>query len=474
MRKDTIAPEYPGTVPGFDIPTFTGVLRMYFDQNGKGDPIAKYWNEGTREAYIRDYEKRLLPHLPIEKSLEAYEEEDFTEALALVKKENPGYTDHTIDHYRYLIWRVYQAGLDNNLYDDKLFWGVTGQTGSHSASEIKQTQTRELTRKSLSIGEEMKLLDWFKALDPCAADGRLVGLAIMFFMGLRNNEACGLNYGDVRILSSQNPFPCLYVTKTTSLTSNKLKAGGKTRNAARILPVFVFLYDFLSKRQCHIQKLISDGSLRCPEGIESANGFPIACKGDQLGVRASASDLTDTGKSLFKEMGIIDAIRSSAIHETMFKQKLADEDIGEKEPTTYLFRRNCATHLYLLGLSASEIQYFIGHEVEDSEECRNFFTNEDRLADIAQVLTEHPFVVYYQETRPKKTVAIPRHCNGFHIRVVADEPGDAIVISREGTASIPVEVTAGCIVNPEGLARKVNIRKRIDEVYLWHKEAVHE
>ena len=167
---------------------------MYFDQNGKGDPIAKYWNEGTREAYIRDYEKRLLPHLPIEKSLEAYEEEDFTEALALVKKENPGYTDHTIDHYRYLIWRVYQAGLDNNLYDDKLFWGVTGQTGSHSASEIKQTQTRELTRKSLSIGEEMKLLDWFKALDPCAADGRLVGLAIMFFMAdKRNGRPLGIS-----------------------------------------------------------------------------------------------------------------------------------------------------------------------------------------------------------------------------------------------------------------------------------------
>jgi len=133
-----------------------------------------------------------------------------------------------------------------------------------------------------------------------------------------------LNFGDVRILSSQNPFPCLYVTKTTSLTSNKLKAGGKTRNAARILPVFGFLHEFLRKRQCHIQKFISDGLQLCPKGVDSADGFPIACKGCQLAERASAADLTQKGKDLFEEMKITDNMRSSAPRKA-FRQSVQDK-----------------------------------------------------------------------------------------------------------------------------------------------------
>lgn len=64
--------------------------------------------------------------------------------------------------------------------------------------------------------------------------------------------------------------------------------------------------------------------------------------------------------------------------------------IEEKEPTTYLFRRNCATHLYQLGFAPSEIQYWMGHEIEDPFTKRSFFADPDQIYALKERWSRHP------------------------------------------------------------------------------------
>ena len=64
----------------------------------------------------------------------------------------------------------------------------------------------------------------------------------------------------------------------------------------------------------------------------------------------------------------------------------------EKDPTAYLFRRNVATHLSILGLRRNEIEYIMGHDIEDERDSRNFFRNEDKLYPIAIKMHERPVV----------------------------------------------------------------------------------
>ena len=51
-----------------------------------------------------------------------------------------------------------------------------------------------------------------------------------------------------------------------------------------------------------------------------------------------------------------------------------------------------ATHLYILGLSESEIQYILGHDIEDPEDARNLYRNEEKLYKISQKMRRRPLV----------------------------------------------------------------------------------
>ena len=46
----------------------------------------------------------------------------------------------------------------------------------------------------------------------------------------------------------------------------------------------------------------------------------------------------------------------------------------------------------MLGLNDNEIQYIIGHDIEDPDDERNFYRNEERLYPIALKMEERPIV----------------------------------------------------------------------------------
>lgn len=142
---------------------------------------------------------------------------------------------------------------------------------------------------------------------------------------------------------------------------------------------------------------------------------------------------------------------------------------GEDSPTTYLFRRNYAAHAVNLGLSASQVEFLIGHEIEEQGVLRHFFNSREEIAIISEALQEHPFcLLYWILTGTKKdereymaqtaTIESIGKKNVGYIRILANETLDNISVAIEYE-----EVNATRIRHqqelPHGYTEDMNIRK---------------
>ena len=149
--------------------------------------------------------------------------------------------------------------------------------------------------------------------------------------------------------------------------------------------------------------------------------LPVVCKGyysvdGNYQKRATAQDITDTAKTLFAEIGM--EPRQLAYLENELAQNNLAQIVNEKDATAYLLRRNYATHLSILGLSVAEIQYLIGHDVEDAYEVRNEFVDDDRLHQMAEKLRKRPLLNHIEDRNETLNVCI--------------EPGDEVRITIKG------------------------------------------
>ena len=384
--------------------TFAGVLRTFFPRwcaDGKAAGLPKSWLPATAEEYAMHYLDRILPLLDPNKPMHMYEEADFNGVLEQLWNIYH-FSDSTLEHYRNLIWIVYKAGFESGLYPDNIFWGEVYDPSEHTDTENEEHRVRIRTRlrKSLSREENLRILEWFHALDPETASGEEVGLLIMYFHGARNNEACGMNYGHLYRLPKYPDLPLIDLIQTTQINSGRVKAGGKTGNAPRTLLGMLPFVEFLEKRRAAIERKVAAGEFFLPEESEGKiEKLPVVCRGTSYGTRCSSKDLSVAGRKLFERIGI----RNGELAElnSMLRSRLfQDADIDEKEVTTYLFRRNFATILYGLGLPLSDIQYYLGHDVEDTDTARNHYTNKDKLLAIKDKLDWHPvYAVLGRETR---------------------------------------------------------------------------
>lgn len=445
INPNDIASGYSSIVLGgkLDDLTFVGVLRQCFYGDEHGKFVSEGWNgERTIPEYIKDYELRLVPLLPFNKALRDYTLEDYEKIINRIYMAypSPDYSDEIRERYKFLFARVYTVGYRNGLYDDMLFLAEQGVSDSEkeltSARRIKLAKEVRLIKKSFSIEQEIELAKWFKKLDPKTADGESIGLLIMFFNGSRGNEVCGLNFADIRRTVDEYSFPCIHITKTTDVGTNRLKGGAKTSNGIRIIPTFPFLMDFIEKRKAYIQGFVDKRKLKLPSDIDSVEQLPIVCKGNDFCTRASSRDLTNAGNNLFALLGIDSKARDFMLSETLYKNKLAENDIDQREITTYLFRRNAATHYYTLGLSSVECEYLMGHFIEDFS-SRSYHINGDLLYDIYRRILQHPLNLMFKydfcDCGIDKVFSQDKD-----FRVVAEEPmeGVRIRVKRGRSASI--------------------------------------
>ena len=372
-------------------PTFAGVLIKHWDR------VSKAWKAAsTQKTYISDYENYILSELQ-DHPLEEYSREDFDRIVESIprKKASEGRVcnEQTIRHIKHIIRRVLEVAEEVHVCKDVL-WG-SDYVLSETAEEEKLCQEEYVKlRKSFTIHEEISIAN--RILCDPNQEAEKFGLALMFCLGLRNNEACGADFGDINPLDCDPSIQTLWVYKSTEKGTNSQRFSGKTNNVSRIVPLPTKLSDLLQKRRALLEEHIASSAI--PEGISKeeyikteVDAMPIVGLGPDFDERCSAPILTSAGTTLLKEIKF-EQEQLALIDRDIRMPGRTEEGIAEKDPTAYLFRRNLGTHLYLLGLEESEIQYIIGHEIEDASDERSFFRNEEKLYPIAQKMSLRPVV----------------------------------------------------------------------------------
>ena len=298
----------------------------------------------------------------------------------------------------------------------------------------------------------------------------------MFYTAVRNNEACGLNYGDIIEMSEHPGCYYLQVTKTTMINSNRLKAGGKTYNAPRRLPIVTELKSFLLNRMNYLSHFLHFPLTKNGVKFKSVLDLPIVCRGDNYTQRCSAADLTKVGKYFLSQQVGISKNRMAGLEMCIYNDVGTDFDLGEKDITTYVLRRNMATHLYVLGLSEIECQYYMGHKIENTSLKRTDFNNERLLYEIWRKIQNHPLnkenAVQYPIVRIEdqnlaildnlNNVTIELKSGSYLIKAINREVDDVLSANFEGYSN-PVSVEEVTI--PKSNNDTMNVNKLMRSMY---------
>ena len=405
--------------------TFCGALEYRYDH------IAHYWKDKTREQYENAYNNTILPALidHNNKTIDEYCRKDYEDAIDCIRErgyEKKGiryqYSESTIHHFQNLIYYVvHQAsvyGLCNNVLKGTQF------ELEYRDEEQKEIESRVTIKKSLSVEQEKRLYDIL--LTDTSEEGTLVALLLMWGLGLRNAEACGLNYGDIKPLDGHPNCYAAWIYKTTKIDSNELQASGKTYNTGRIVPVPELIIEFLEKRK----QLISQTIHAQGKGDISINDLPICCAGliesdsDNYLVRCKADDVTLAAHEVFDEANI--AAAQVAYLDAELSEGNTAAILQEKDPTAYLLRRNFATQMFILGLENAEMQYLMGHCVEDAYESRNDFVDNERIFLMYKKLQKRILLNY--PVKHDVTLTVAPH-ETMSIQVVSKEPTDSVSVS---------------------------------------------
>lgn len=446
------------------------------DANARKSIFSRETTDETMMTYIDNIIDRILPELDTDSmTMEDYTLQFFEAALDRIRRKHPSVND--ISSYRRNIRRIYNAWAESQEdLNERIIW-PEDKSKKQTASSLIKRKNRHSKPRSMTCKGEVEMFRWIYSLDNETINASDLGIILMFFLGLRNNEAAGMTFGNIREIAGTSHH-CIYVTSSTVGRSKELKAGGKTQNAYRVIPLFDFLYECLMRRKDYIVDMwlekepdLSDEEIekrlnvqRIASDIFSNNGV-------------SSPDLTKRGKEVLTSI-LAKAGESSHFYDDVFydfsymRQELGLDD--EDSATTYLFRRNYANHAVNLGLTGDQIRAIFGHKIEELGVKRSFFTSGDELAEIAEVLQDHPFCLldrimkgkederYYNEVRIRVANISPGHKG--HVRLVASEPEDTISISFEND-DLKVSGTKTTHELAYGYQSTVDIRKKMLDVY---------
>lgn len=386
--------------------TFAYVI---FNCHDYGGITKRRWKESTQNQYADYYKTYLIPGLsmcPMTELTEARCEqllEDIQEKRRKNSQRPFSYT--TINQLRYLIRLVFDKAVEMGVLMDNCLWGSPKYVAHVDSGDrdIENANERVVLRKSLTPNEEKRIYDMLLR-DP-TQHGYMMALAMMFSLGLRNAEACGVKFGSLTELPDYPGNYALYIAITTIGNTSELKVGGKTSNSPRKLPVPNSLATLILKRRDYLENMILAGEIVLGEGQNSVEDLPIACisrkkrggkdKGfiyeDDFTTSCRSGDLTRYGKSFLATIGVDESEVAYIGKEMDATNSESDFELIEKDPTVYLFRRNLGTHLSLLGLSQTEIEAVMGHKITDDETEKNDLENDDRVYQIKKKMDERPF-----------------------------------------------------------------------------------
>ena len=140
-----------------------------------------------------------------------------------------------------------------------------------------------------------------------------------------------------------------------------------------------------------------------------------------------------------------EVLETCDFHEILEWEVLKNGSVPDKDPTTYLLRRHLATKLYHLDLAVSEIQYILGHKIEDTEVTRRSFSIESQLITVAYKMAKRASVNAVHAPAIRIQEGTSAECNNtteaileisqskpLYVTIFASEPGDTIEVEVIG------------------------------------------
>lgn len=416
--------------------TFCGTLEEFYKV------IARFWNDTTRKKYDRDYNDVILPHIDNHntKIISSYTKEDCEEMLCRIQADGYDskgvkceYSENVMNHFKYLIYSVFSHAA-NAGYCDRFLWGTKFEL--NFGREIIAVRSKTQIKRSLSIDQEKALI--FILMESPKANGKRIALLIMFALGLRDGEACGLDFGDIYELPCYKGCYVAVIKQSTIPDTNTLQSSGKTWNTGRRIPIPGKVAEFLLERKAIIKKIIDINGLEI-----DINRIPVAAACDLyddlagLDKRLKADDVTDEAKKVFRQAGIASEVLATL--EIEMEEENARLEISESNVTAYLLRRNFATHLKILGLDYPDIQYLLGHCIDDPYINRPDYTD-SKLYRLSKRMAFRPLVncnaddhimlpgFCEEQFSGNKTISIDSDAECVRVRIHALEKNDELLI----------------------------------------------
>ena len=382
--------------------TFDASFHRY-TQSGKPNliwGIERYFNQISIDLNFKDstieqeysrFINNVIPVININIALEDYDSEEIKKLLDnILAFSEDNISQNTFEHsYRGMVSRIPIYYNNEFKKDENVFWG---SFYNFDTEELNNSYLPLLT-KSFTNDEERKLVE-ILLKNPLTCIGEEVGLSTSLVTGVRENECCGLNYGDILEFAHYKNVYKLRIFESTSLHSNILKAGTKTDNGPRYIVLISAYVDYIFKRMEYLKSILTF-PITDEEGkvYKSVLDLPIACKGTNYTQRCKSEDIAKVGKKIFKDDLHMNEIRVAKIDED--RLDAMDAGIYYKDVTLYAMRRNFDTHCYNLGFSETQIQYIMGHEIKDKRFRRCDLIDEDYLIEKYNLLEQTPINKYY-------------------------------------------------------------------------------
>lgn len=362
--------------------TFFGVLDKYFDELADEYDLS----EGTSYNYSGDYERHILPQLQ-NRPLEAYTAEDFEAVIVNIASSGKGCAESTLQKYRMHIKRVIEMAVQHEGMRDPL-WGIAYEEilkPKHVQQREHRTLPKSFTaRQQCAIGEAI--------YESAVEFGDRIGLMLSHEAGLRPKEGAGATFGD---LQERDDHGVLAIHTSTQGQGNKRHGKLKTKNGYRIAVLGSRATSIIANRKDEICRLLEIEN----SDAETIMTLPIAGRKDNPFQPHSSIQLSKAYRSVLRDIGY-DAEDFLAATRVVESEEYADavrkvtpSELGfadEKNPTMYIQRRQYCTDMHIIGCTAEQIQYAMGHRIENNAVDRRDYRNEDRLSELAAKLNERP------------------------------------------------------------------------------------
>ena len=129
------------------------------------------------------------------------------------------------------------------------------------------------------------------------------------------------------------------------------------------------------------------------QNVEDIDKCPIACRGYELSMPCTAANITNHARVIFEQLGIGKYALLEAARDLYETQEIGI--IEEANPTAYLLRRNSANRLYQLGFTWAEMEFLMGHRIDDDYVNKKYLMEDEAITKISQKLLHHPANLFF-------------------------------------------------------------------------------